>query len=69
MYYNEARYNVLTETGPEPVSIDDVKFQLNMRFDTTTDYDFNDDDTFIAMLIRLSLHLEVNLPQISPAVS
>lgn len=51
MYYNEARYNILTETGPEPISIDDVKFQLNMRFDTTTDYDFNDDDTFIAMLI------------------
>ena len=51
MLYNDSQYFVISETGPEPVSVDEIKFQLNMKFDTTLDYDFNDDDTFIAMLI------------------
>ena len=54
MLYNDATYLTLSESGDEPISVNEVKFQLSMKFDASDTYDFNDDDAFISMLITNS---------------
>lgn len=54
MLYNDVSYFVIEESGDEPISVNEAKFQMSMKFDSSTLYDFNDDDAFISMLITNS---------------
>lgn len=41
----------LSAEGPEPLTLEEVKRHLNMQFDTTEGYEFNDDNTLLNGLI------------------
>lgn len=52
MKYNDnSNFYVTGYAGPEPVTLDDVKRRLNMKFDTDGAYEFNEDDVLITDLI------------------
>ncbi|WP_276483561.1 head-tail connector protein [Paraflavitalea pollutisoli] len=43
---------VITDVTTEPVTLEDVKRQLNLLFDTDGSYEFNDDDSLLAQDIK-----------------
>ena len=61
MRYNDViEIQVLTDAttfSDEPVTLTEVKSHLNLHFDTSGSYDFNDDDTKLENIIRQSRQL------------
>lgn len=52
MKYNDViDVQVVTDIETELVTLDDVKTKLNLQFDTSGSYEFNDDDTKLSALI------------------
>lgn len=52
MLYNSVIDNiVVTDVSVEPVSLAEAKQHMNMSFDTSGSYEFNDDDDYIAKTI------------------
>ena len=50
---------MVVDITTEPVSLDEVKRALNMQFDTSGAYEFNDDDTYLEELItRCRMYIE-----------
>lgn len=55
MKYNDIiEVQVSTDASTEPVTIDEVKRHLNLQFDTSGSYDFDDDDTYLTSLISIA---------------
>jgi hypothetical protein len=53
MRYNDVIEDpvVVSVSGSEPVTLTEVKRHLNLQFDTSGSYQFNDDDTYLTDLI------------------
>lgn len=55
MKYNDnSDWHVSAETGGEPVTLDEVKAQLSLKFETSGSFEFTDDDNFITQLIGVA---------------
>jgi hypothetical protein len=57
MKYNDQIDTEVTDSTSEPLSLDEIKEHLSLKFDTSGSYQFNDDDNYLQTLGRVAREL------------
>lgn len=54
MKYNSSDWYISAKSGGDPVTLNEIKKQLNLSFETSGSYTFTDDDDYILSLVSLA---------------